>query len=192
MDSLISILIGAIFVNNFVLTRFLGICPFIGVSRSTKPAIGMGIAVTTVMVLVSAITWLLFNLFLKPFSLEYMHIVIFILIIASFVQLLEQLMKKYNQSLFKALGIYLPLITTNCAILGVALLNITENLNFIESVTFGLGAGLGFSLALLMMSAIREKLDLGNVPKPFRGPAIAFITAALLSLAFTAFSTIQL
>ncbi len=191
MNELISIIIGAIFVNNFVLTRFLGICPFIGVSRSSKPAIGMGLAVTAVMALVSAITWPVYHFFLLPYGLEYMYIVVFILVIASFVQLLEMFLKRYNQALFKAFGIYLPLITTNCAIMGVALLNISDDLSFVHSITFGTSAGIGFLLALFLMSGIREKLELGNVPRPFRGVAIAFITASMMSMAFLVFGSIQ-
>ncbi len=192
MNNLISIIIGAMFVNNFVLTRFLGICPFIGVSKSTKPAVGMGIAVTSVMFFVSAITWPLYHYILEPFEMEYMYIVVFIIVIASFVQFIEMFLKKYNQVLFRALGIYLPLITTNCSIMGVALINITKEYTFLESIIFGLSAGAGFMLALFLMSGIREKLELGNVPKPFSGVAIAFITAAMMSMAFLVFGSIRL
>jgi electron transport complex protein RnfA len=192
MNHLLSIIIGAIFVNNFVLYRFLGICPFIGVSRSTRPAIGMGLAVTAVMGLASAITWPLYHYVLLPFDMEFMYIVVFILVIASFVQFLEIFLKRYNQSLFQALGIYLPLITTNCAIMGVALLNISDGLTWLESFVFGVSAGLGFLMALILMSGIRERLELGDVPKPFQGVSIAFITAAMLSMAFLIFGTIAL
>jgi Na+-translocating ferredoxin:NAD+ oxidoreductase subunit A len=192
MNEYLTIIIGAIFVNNFVLHRFLGMCPFIGVSKTTRPALGMGIAVTMVMVLVSIITWPLYHYVLVPYGWEYMHIVIFILIIACFVQVLEILMKKKIPVLFDALGIYLPLITTNCAILGVALINITTGYSYLASILFGTSAGIGFMLALLLMSGIRERLDMGPVPKPFKGPAIAFITAAMLSLAFMVFSNIKL
>ncbi|MCF7862125.1 RnfABCDGE type electron transport complex subunit A [Candidatus Woesearchaeota archaeon] len=192
MNEYLAIIIGAIFVNNFVLHRFLGMCPFIGVSKTTRPAIGMGVAVTLVMTLVSMITWPLYHYVLLPFGLEYMHLVIFILIIASFVQILEIFIKKHLPTLFDALGIYLPLITTNCAILGVALINITAGYSYLHSIIFGMSAGLGFMLALLLMSAIRERLDLGPVPKPFKGPAIAFITAAMMSMAFMVFSNIKL
>jgi H+/Na+-translocating ferredoxin:NAD+ oxidoreductase subunit A len=187
MNNLLSIVIGAIFVNNFVLLKFLGICPFIGVSKSTRPAVGMGIAVTLVMGLVSIITWPIYHYVLLAYNMEYMYIVVFILVIASFVQLLEILIKRFYKGLYSALGIYLPLITTNCAIMGVALLNITQDYSYLESVTFGFSAGIGFLLALFLMSGIREKLEYGNVPKPFKGAAIAFITAAMMSMAFLVF-----
>jgi len=192
MNHLIAIIIGAVFVNNFVLSQFLGICPFIGVSKSTRAAIGMGLAVTSVLVLVSAITWPVYHFILAPKGMEFLDLMVFILIIAALVQLLELLLKRYNQPLFQSLGIYLPLITTNCAILGVALLNVKEGLGFIESVVFGTSAGIGFLLALILMSAIRERLDLGDVPRPFQGVAIAFITAAMMSMAFLAFGSLPL
>lgn len=186
--SLISIIIGAIFVNNFVLSRFLGICPFIGVSRRTRPAVGMGTAVTFVMGLASFITWPIYRLVLVPFNLEYLNILSFIFVIALLVQVVEFFVKRHSQRLYNALGIYLPLITTNCAILGVAFLNVQQDLSFVGSVVQGISAGLGFTLALLLMSAIRERLDLDVVPESFKGVPIAFITAALMSLAFLAFS----
>lgn len=192
MNHIISIIIGAVFVNNFVLTRFLGLCPFIGVSRTTKPALGMGISVTVVMGLVAAITWPIYHYILEKANAQYMYIVVFILVIASFVQSLEWFLKRYNEALFKALGIYLPLITTNCAILGSALINITEGFSFLESLLFGVSAGAGFLLALLIMSGIRERLDMGDVPKPFSGAAIAFITAGMLSMVFLVFGSIRL
>jgi len=188
MQNLISIIIGAIFVNNFILTRFLGLCPFFGVSKKTKPALGMGLAVIFVMTLASIVTWAIYNLILVPLNLQYLQIIAFILVIATLVQFVELFLKKVNPILYKALGIYLPLITTNCAVLGVALLNVQENYSFIAALVFGISAGVGFLLALLLMSGIRERLETSNVPKAFQGLPIAFIVAALMSLAFLAFS----
>lgn len=188
MENLIAILIGAIFVNNFVLARFLGICPFIGVSRSWRPALGMGLAVTLVMALSSVAGWIIESVILVPFGLQYLRIVSFILVIACAVQLAEMFIRRYSQPLYSSLGIYLTLITTNCAVLGVALLNVQKDFGLVESLVNGIGGGLGFGLALLLMSAIRERLDLDNVPKSFAGVAVVFITAALMSMAFLAFS----
>jgi len=188
MENLLAIIIGAIFVNNFILTRFLGLCPFFGVSKKTKPALGMGFAVIFVMTLASVVTWIIYNLILIPLNLQYLQIITFILTIATFVQLVELFLKRFNETLYKALGIYLPLITTNCAILGVALLNVQKNYSFIAALVFGLSAGIGFTLALLLMSGIRERLELSKVPKAFTGLPIAFIVAALMSMAFLAFS----
>tara|TARA_Y100000310_G_scaffold332577_1_gene408438 strand:- start:24 stop:602 length:579 start_codon:yes stop_codon:yes gene_type:complete len=190
MENLFAIIIGAIFVNNFILTRFLGLCPFFGVSKKTKPAVGMGLAVIFVMTLASIVTWIVYNLILVPLGLQYLQIIVFILIIATLVQFVELFLKKANPVLYKALGIYLPLITTNCAVLGVAFLNVQENYSFIAALVFGLSAGVGFLLALLLMSGIRERLELSKVPKAFSGIPIAFIVAALMSLAFLAFSGI--
>ncbi|MFP4423914.1 MAG: electron transport complex protein RnfA [Candidatus Woesearchaeota archaeon] len=187
--NLFPIIIGAIFVQNFVLMRFLGICPFIGVSKRTGPAFGMGAAVSFVMTTASLATWLAYQ-FLEAYGLEYLKIVVFIFVIASLVQLVEIVVKATSQKLYSALGIYLPLITTNCAVLGAAFLNISEGYNLLESIVHGISAGIGFTLALLLMSGIREHLDLGNVPKPFQGVPIAFITAAFMSLAFLGFSTL--
>ena len=188
MENLFAIIIGAIFVNNFILTRFLGLCPFFGVSKKTKPALGMGLAVIFVMTLASIVTWIVYNWVLVPLGLQYLQIIVFILIIATLVQFVELFLKKANPVLYKALGIYLPLITTNCAVLGVAFLNVQENYSFIAALVFGLSAGVGFLLALLLMSGIRERLELSKVPKAFSGIPIAFIVAALMSLAFLAFS----
>jgi electron transport complex protein RnfA len=188
MENLFAIIVGAIFVNNFVLLKFLGICPFIGVSRRWRPALGMGIAVTLVMAVTSLVTWPVYKLVLVPFHLEYLDILSFILVIACVVQLIEMFIKQSSPALYEALGIYLPLITTNCAVLGVAFLNIQKEYSLIGSIVNGIGGGLGFALALLLMSAIRERLDLGNVPKSFVGIPIAFVTAALMSVAFLAFS----
>jgi electron transport complex protein RnfA len=188
MENLFAVLIGAIFVNNFVLSKFLGICPFIGVSRNWRPALGMGAAVTVVMAISSLAAWPIYHLLLVRFHLEYLNIISFILVIACLVQLIEVFVKRYSPSLYTAFGIYLPLITTNCAVLGVTFLNIQEGYTLLGSVVNGIGGGLGFAMALILMSAIRERLELGDVPESFRGPTIAFITAGLMSMAFLAFS----
>jgi len=188
MENLLAIIIGAIFVNNFILTRFLGLCPFFGVSKKTKPALGMGLAVIFVMSIASVVTWVMYNLVLIPLNLQYLQIIVFILVIATLVQFVELFLKKVNPILYKALGIYLPLITTNCAVLGVAFLNVQENYSFIAALVFGISAGVGFTLALMLMSGIRERLELSKVPKAFQGIPIAFIVAALMSMAFLAFS----
>lgn len=188
MGEFLIILVSAILVNNFVLARFLGICPFLGVSKKTDTALGMGMAVIFVMTLASIFTNLIHNLVLIRFHLEFLQIVTFILVIASLVQLVETVLRKISPSLYHALGIYLPLITTNCAILGLALLNVIKNYDLTRSIVFGLGAGIGFTLALLIMSGIRERLEFADVPKPLRGVPIALIMAGLLSMAFMGFS----
>ena len=188
MENLFAILIGAIFVNNFILTRFLGLCPFFGVSKKTKPALGMGAAVIFVVTLSSIATWMAYHFILAPLKLEYLQIIVFILVIATLVQFVELFLRKANPFLYRALGIYLPLITTNCIVLGIALLNIKEDYSFIEAAVFGFGGSAGFALALLLMSGIRERLELSKVPKAVEGLPIAFIVAALLSIAFLAFS----
>ena len=187
MDSLVAIIISMIFVNNFILTKFLGLCPFFGVSKKTSNALGMGGAVIFVMGIASIASWLLYTYILVPLNIEFLQIIGFILIIAFLVQLVEIFIRRFSQPLYKALGIYLPLITTNCAILGVAFLNIQESYNFTESLVGGIAAGVGFALALLLMSGIREKMELMDVPRPFKGLPIAFIVAALMSLAFLGF-----
>jgi len=188
MGEFLIILVSAILVNNFVLARFLGICPFLGVSKRTDTALGMGMAVIFVMTLASIFTSLIYNLFLVPFGLEFLKIVSFILIIASLVQLVETVLRKVSPSLYHALGIYLPLITTNCAILGIALLNIIKNYDLLRSVVFSLSAGIGFTLALLIMSGIRERLQFSDIPKPLRGVPVALVVAGLLAMAFMGFS----
>ncbi len=188
MGEFFIILVSAILVNNFVLARFLGICPFLGVSKKTETALGMGMAVIFVMTLASIFTNLIYHLVLIPYGLEFLKIVSFILVIASLVQLVETVLRKVSPSLYHALGIYLPLITTNCAILGLALLNIIKHYDLIRSIVFGLGAGIGFTLALLIMSGIRERLEFADIPKPLRGVPVALIVAGLLSMAFMGFS----
>jgi electron transport complex protein RnfA len=185
--SYIGIIITFVFINNFILTQFLGLCPFIGVSRRTDSAVGMGFAVIFVMSMASLATWAVFNLILVPLNIQYLQTISFILIIAALVQLVELVIMKISPPLYKALGIYLPLITTNCAVLGIALIGVRSNYNALESFVAGIAAGLGFMLAIVVMSTIRERLDSEWVPKPFRGIPIAFITAGLMALAFMAF-----
>jgi len=187
---LLAISLGAILTNNFIFAQFLGICPFLGVSKKTDTAVGMGIAVTFVMGIASAITYLV-NLLLIKLGLEFMQTVAFILVIASLVQFIEMFLKKSMPSLYTALGIYLPLITTNCAVLGVALLNVQNGYNFIESVVYGITGGLGFLLAIFLFASIRERTEFSEYPKSFEGFPIALITAGLIALAFMGFSGLE-
>lgn len=182
------IFISAAIVNNFVLAYFLGICPFVGVSNKLSSAISMGMATTFVMVITAIVSWLLYNLVLIPYDLAFLQIPSFILVIASLVQFVEMFIKKVSQPLYRALGIFLPLITTNCAILGLALFGSMREYSFVENVVFGLGAGAGFTLALTIMAGIREELDLADVPKPFQGAPITMIVAGILALAFMGFA----
>lgn len=179
-----------ILIKNVLLSQFLGICPFLGVSKKTSSAIGMGIAVTVVLVLASMVSYAFYYLVQVPFNLEFLRTISFIIIIASIVQLIEVLMKKYMRSLYESLGVYLPLITTNCAVLGIAILNINNGYDFLGSVLYALGSGLGFLLVIVLFSAIREKLELLDIPKAFKGLPIALITAAFMSLAFIGFGGI--
>jgi len=188
MAGLLIILISAIFVNNFVLARFLGICPFLGVSKKVETALGMGMAVTFVLTVASAVTWLVQNFVLVPLGVEYLQTIAFILVIASLVQLVEMVVQKTSPVLYQSLGIFLPLITTNCAVLGLAVLNIQKDYSFLEAVVFAVGAAVGFTLALVLFAGLRERLDLCPVPEAFRGTAIAMVTAGLLSLAFMGFA----
>ena len=188
MSKLLLLVVSAVLVNNFVLARFLGICPFLGVSKKTETAIGMGMAVIFVMSIASLVTWILQEYVLIPYNIEYLQTIVFILVIASLVQLVEMIIQKVSPVLYQALGIFLPLITTNCAVLGVAVLSIQKGYGFWEAVIFGIAAAFGFALALVLFAGIRERLDLADVPKPLRGTAIALITAGLLSLAFMGFS----
>ena len=184
------IVISAIFVNNIVLNRFLGICPFIGVSSKVETAIGMTGAVAFVMTLATIITYLLQAFILVPFGITFMQTITFILVVASLVQLMEIILKKVSPPMYQALGIFLPLITTNCAILGVALLAVQNDYNLLESVVFGLANAIGFGLALIIFAGLREHLEMVDVPKAMKGVPIAFIVAGLLSLAFMGFSGI--
>ena len=189
---LLAIMLGAILANNFIFSQFLGICPFLGVSKKVDTAVGMGVAVTFVMGLASAITWLVNTFILIPFDLGYMQTVAFILVIASLVQFIEMFLQKSMPSLYTALGVYLPLITTNCAVLGVALLNIQNNYNFISSVVYGITGGLGFLLAIVLFASIRERLVFADYPKSFEGFPIALVTAGLMALAFMGFSGLKI
>ena len=182
------IFIGAALVNNFVLSYFLGICPFIGVSNKIDSAIGMGMAVTFVMTLTAIISWMINQYILIDLNLPFLKNVSFILVIASLVQLVEMFIKKMAPALYQALGIYLPLITTNCAILGLALFSVLREYDFVKNLFFGVGAGAGFTLALVIMAGIREELELADVPVPLQGAGITLITAGILSLAFTGFA----
>ncbi len=190
--SLVTISLGAILSNNFIFSQFLGICPFLGVSKKVDTAVGMGVAVTFVMGLASAITWLVNTFILVKFNLMYMQTVAFILVIAALVQFIEMFLQKAMPTLYTALGIYLPLITTNCAVLGVALLNVQNSYNFIESVVYGITGGIGFLLAIVLFASIREKLVFAEYPKSFDGFPIALVTAGLMALAFMGFSGLQL
>jgi len=187
---LLAISLGAILTNNFIFSQFLGICPFLGVSKKSDTAIGMGIAVTFVMGIASAITFAV-NLVLVRLGLAFMQTVAFILVIASLVQFIEMFLKKSMPSLYTALGIYLPLITTNCAVLGVALLNVQNEYNFIESVVYGITGGLGFLLAIYLFATVRERTEFADYPKSFEGFPIALITSGLLALAFMGFSGLE-
>ena len=188
LQELLLIFISAVLVNNFVLGRFLGICPFLGVSRRVSTAMGMSFAVLFVMTMASIVTWFIYELVLKPFDIKYLQTIAFILVIASLVQLVELAMQKLSPALYKSLGIFLPLITTNCAVLGVAVLNIQKEYDLIRTTVFGVGAAMGFGVAILLFAGLRERLELANVPRPLKGTAIALITAGLLSLAFMGFT----
>ena len=192
--SIVQISIGAILINNFVLARFIGLCPFFGVSKKLSSATGMGMAVIFVLAVASTFTWIIDKYILVKYNATVLQTIVFILVIAALVQLVEMALLKYSPLLYEALGIYLPLITTNCAILGIAVINSGENaftgkpFTFIEGVINGIATGVGFTLALVLMAGIREKLELANIPKPLRGLPIAFITAGLMAIAFLGFS----
>lgn len=185
--TLISILLTAVFVDNYVLCRFLGICPFLGVSKKLDQASGMGVAVTLVMLLASAVTWPIQNFVLNALNLGYLQNIVFILVIATLVQMLEMALKKLLPSLYKGLGVYLPLITTNCAVLGVTINNILDRFSFVESMANTLGCGLGFLLAMVLFSGLRSRINETNIPAPFRGLAVTLIAACFISLAFMGF-----
>ncbi|MCG8435934.1 MAG: electron transport complex subunit RsxA [Gammaproteobacteria bacterium] len=188
MKEFFLIIIGTVLVNNFVLVKFLGLCPFMGVSKKLETAAGMALATTFVLTLSSVSSYLINAYLLTPFELQYLRTVAFILVIAAVVQFTEMFVRKTSPLLYQVLGIYLPLITTNCAVLGVALLNVQEQHGFLESAVFGFGAAAGFSLVLVMFAAMRERIAVADVPVTFRGAAIAMITAGLMSLAFMGFS----
>ena len=189
--SLILIIITAIFVNNVVLAQFLGICPFLGVSKKVDTASGMGMAVTAVLVVATIVTYLIQVYVLNAFGLEYLQTIAFILVIAALVQMIEIILKKTMPALYQALGVFLPLITTNCCILGVAILVIQKDYDLLEGIIYSLSTGLGFLLAMVLFAGLREQLDLVNVPKSFEGVPIAFVTASLLAMAFMGFSGVD-
>jgi electron transport complex protein RnfA len=209
IQSLLIITISAIFISNFVLSRFLGLCPYIGVSNQLDSAIGMGMAVIFVMSLASVVTWTIYNFFLipsdsnllfrifmhsqgSPPDLSYLRTITFILVIAALVQFVEMVIQKVSPGLYRSLGIYLPLITTNCAVLGVSILNIDSEYNFMQSLINGFASGIGFTLALVLMAGLRERLDFANIPRAMKGAPIAFIMAGCMSLAFMGFSGLKI
>lgn len=185
MGELFTLFIGAAIINNIILTRFLGMCPFLGVSKKSDSALGMGAAVTFVIVVSSIVTYFLYHNVLAVLGLEYMDLITFILVIASFVQLVEMIIKKFSPTLYKSLGIFLPLITTNCAVLGVALDNISNGYGFVEMLTYSVAVPVGFTLVLFIFSTIRERLEISDTPKSFVGNPIALIVAGLMALAFS-------
>lgn len=188
MSEYLLLFISTVLVNNFVLVKFLGLCPFMGVSKKLEPAVGMGLATAFVLTLTSALSYLVDHWLLIPLDIAYLRTMAFILVIAVVVQFTEMVVHKASPDLYRLLGIYLPLITTNCIVLGLALLNVTERHDFLQSVVYGLGGGLGFSLVLMLFATLRERLAAADVPLPFRGIAIAMITAGLMSLAFMGFT----
>ena len=192
MQSLLGILLSAILTENFILVKFYGICPFMGVSKKTDTALGMGMAVTFVMALASAACWAIDAFVLQPLGLAYMQTVAFILVIASIVQVVEMFLKKSVPALYQALGIFLPLITTNCAVLGVALVNVQEQYDFLQSVINGACGGLGFTLAIVLFASVRERMDRTDCPECFKGFPIALISAGLIALAFMGFSGLKI
>lgn len=187
MTDLFIILLSAIFVNNFVLVQFLGICPFLGVSKQVETATGMGMAVIFVMTVSSAITWMVQEFILIPLEIEYMQTIAFILIIAALVQFVEMVIQKASPTLYQALGVFLPLITTNCAVLGLAILNIDAGYNLLETLVHAIGAGIGFTLAIVLLAGIRERLMIASVPKTLQGFPITLLTAGLMSISFLGF-----
>ncbi len=186
--SIFAILVSAIFIDNFVLQKFMGICPFLGVSKKIQSAVGMGVAVIFVMVCATIATWPVYTYLLAPFGLEYLRTVAFILLIALFVQLVEMILKKFVPPLYSALGVYLPLITTNCAVLGVTLLNIDQGYSFGQSIVNSLGAGIGFTVALLLFSGVRMRIENSDVATMFKGVPITLVSAAIVSLSFMGFA----
>ena len=192
MLNLIAISISAILIENFVLVKFLGICPFLGVSKKTETATGMGFAVIFTMTVASALTWLVQTFILEKLHLEYLQTIAFIFVIAALVQFIEMFLQKKIPALYSSLGIYLPLITTNCTVLGVAILNVSRGYNFLETVVYGFSAGVGFLLAIVLLAIIRERMEYADIPAPFRGIPIVLIAAGLLSLSFMGFQGLNL
>lgn len=187
IQQIVTAFLAAVLIENFVLVRFLGICPFLGVSKKIDTALGMGAAVTFVMMIASAVTWLVQEYILKAYRMEYMQTIAFILVIAALVQLVEMILQKTSRDLYNALGVYLPLITTNCAVLGVCIINIQKEFNFVNSVFYGTFAGMGFTLAIVLFAGIRERLEFADIPENLKGFPISLISASLVSLAFFGF-----
>ena len=187
MSTLIMIIVGCALINNVVLNQFLGICSFVGVSKQMKASASLGVAVIFVLTVASAVASLLYGYVLKPFDLDYMKTIVFILVIAALVQIVEMFLKKTSPGLYKALGIYLPLITTNCAVLGVALTNVKNEYSFIESVFAGLGTAIGYTIAIVLLAGIRARIDESAIPRPLRGAPVVLLAAALMSIAFMGF-----
>ena len=187
---IVSILLSALLTENFVMVKFYGICPFLGVSKKVETAFGMGMAVTFVMALASVFTWLANKLLLIPYNLEYLQTILFILIIAGLVQFVEMFLKKSIPSLYQSLGVYLPLITTNCAVLGVALINVQESYNILQGTINGLATAVGFTIAIVILAGLREQMEYNDIPKPFQGFPIVLLTSALMAIAFIGFSGI--
>lgn len=192
IQGLVAIFLASILTENYILSKFLGICPFLGVSKKVNTAVGMSVAVTFVMVLATAVTWPIYTYLLVPNDLAYLQTIVFILIIAALVQLVEIVLRKYIPSLYNALGIYLPLITTNCAVLGVVLLNTQYSFGFVQSVVYGVFGGLGFMLAICLFASVREKLEFADYPESFEGFPICLVSAGLLALAFMGFSGMKI
>lgn len=190
--NIFSVIIGAIFIENVIFSRFLGICPFLGVSKRTDTAVGMGMAVTFVMALSSALTYLVDTYILKPLNIEYLQTIAFILIIAALVQLVEMAIKKLSPPLYEALGIYLPLITTNCAVLGAAILNIQNGYDFLMSIVYGVSVALGFTVAIYLFAGVRERLDNADIPSFMKGTPIALVSAGLIAMAFLGFANLNI
>ena len=188
MNAVLTILIGSIFVNNFAMSRFYGICPFLGVSKKLETAFGMGMAVTFVMAVASLVAYLVNTFLLIPLEIEYLQTIAFILVIAVLVQIVEMAIKKMSPGLYQALGVYLPLITTNCCVLGAAELNAKYDRGILASTVFGLCSGIGFAIAVILFASLRERLEISKIPRPFQGAAIALITAGILAMAFMGFS----
>lgn len=188
MSNLILIIVTTALVNNVVLSQFLGICAFLGVSKKIDTSLSMGAAVTVVITIAAAVTNILYNLVLAPFDLDYLKTIVFILVIAALVQMVEMFLKKTSPAIYQALGIFLPLITTNCAVLGVSLTNVQDGFNFLESVIAGIGTGIGFTIAIVLLASLRERIDESDIPAPFRGAPIVLLSAALMAIAFMGFS----
>ena len=192
MSNLILIIVTTALVNNVVLSQFLGICAFLGVSKKIDTSLSMGAAVTVVITIAAAVTNILYKLVLLPLDLDYLKTIVFILVIAALVQMVEMFLKKTSPAIYQALGIFLPLITTNCAVLGVSLTNVQDGFNFIESVIAGVGTGLGFTIAIVLLASLRERINESDIPAPFRGAPIVLLSAALMAIAFMGFSGLSI